>query len=69
MSAQRGRLQRMAIERSGARRKRDNRQAARRRSSTAWAGEVQVRQVGEPAPEEPPPAPVKREGWRDTGRL
>jgi hypothetical protein len=50
----------MGIERSAARKKRDNRMAKRRRNSTAWAGEVVVRRVGdEPAPE-PPPMPVER---------
>lgn len=48
----------MGIERSAARKKRDNKIAKRRRNSTAWAGAVEVRQVGDPEPVEPPPLPV-----------
>jgi hypothetical protein len=49
----------MGIERSAARQKRDNKIAKRRRNSTAWAGPVEVRRVGDPEPEAPPPLPVE----------
>lgn len=48
----------MGIERSASRKKRDNKIASRRRNETAWAGPVEVRKVGDPQPDRPPPPPV-----------
>jgi hypothetical protein len=52
--------ERMGIERSAARRKRDNRRAQRDRQAQTWGGPVEVRKVGDPEPESPPAAPSRR---------
>ncbi len=47
----------VGIERSAARKKRDNQRAARSRAATTSGGPVVTRKVGDPAPQEAPPAP------------
>jgi hypothetical protein len=50
--------ERVGIERSRSRQRRDSKIASKRRREQAWGGEIVTRRVGDPAPDEPPPPPV-----------